>query len=72
MLAEKSPNLSTLTVFNNVLLSSHYKEREVIDNFTKLVDKKDYRGVSKDLVLGYSLTLIPTNKKPLKIRTSKS
>jgi len=68
-LASRNPNLSSLTIFNNVLLHYNYKEQEAVTAFNKFVDKSDYKGTPKDSVLGYSLTLIPTPKKALKIRT---
>lgn len=55
----KNSGLSSLTVFNNMIIGGDMKSIGVINKwFDILVDKKDYNRAIRDDVLEYSYSLI--------------
>lgn len=56
-LQQSRPGASTLANFNNAITGGHFSPKTIRYWFNKLVDKEDYRGVTKGELFAYLVTL---------------
>ena len=58
-LSSQNKNLSSLIIFNNLIIQGHIKTKSQVNNyFSKLVEKGDYTRGLRDSILEHSYTLI--------------
>lgn len=60
---QSNKNLSTIIVFNRVVLSGIYDPDEIEKYFDMFIDRKDYKGVPRESVLKSSLDIALKPKK---------
>lgn len=57
-LQSKNPYLSSLVVFNNMIIDKKIKTKKDVLEYFKLVDKKDYMKRDKEDIINHSISLL--------------
>ena len=57
-LQKKNPYLSSLIIFNTMIIQGGFSERDIDRNFDAFVDKKDYARKDKEAIILHTKTLL--------------
>ena len=57
-LQKKNPYLSSLIVFNNMIIEGNFSEQDIDRNFDLFVDKKDYARKDKEVIILHTKSLL--------------